>query len=179
MLTLNVVMSENFDENTGRFGKDESFTLELEHSLVSLSKWESKFEKPFIGSKKTNEETLWYIEEALTLTPNVPPEVFHKLSNDNLSEINSYISAKMSATTFHEQPGPEHQEIITAELIYYWMFSLSIPKECEHWHLNRLLTLVRVFNVKNSPAKKMTPGQIAEQQRRLNAERRAQFNTKG
>lgn len=179
MLTLEVVMSESFNEVTSEFGEDSTFTLELEHSLVSLSKWESHFEKPFIETKKTNEETLWYIREAMTLTPNVPPEVFQKLSGDNLSSITKYIARKMTATTFRDRPGSSTQEIITAELVYYWMFSLSIPKECEYWHLNRLLTLIRVFNVKNAPTKKMSAAEVAAHNRKLNEERRRQMGSKG
>lgn len=181
MLTVHVPLSEEefFNEITNEFEDGETFTLQLEHSLVSLSKWESFFEKPFLGpNDKTFEETLWYIE-AMTMTPNVPPEVFLKFSQKNLDQIKNYIDAKMTATWFKAEPTKRQTEIITAEVIYYWMISLKIPFECQHWHLNRLMTLVQVINQKNSPAKKMSRRDAAAQQRRLNAERQAKLGTSG
>jgi hypothetical protein len=180
VLSIIVPLEEAFNEETSEFVVAKSFTLELEHSLASLSKWEQMFEKPFLSTtNKTNEETFEYIK-LMVLTPNVPPEVFNSLSKQNVLAIQNYIEAKMTATWFSEEkPSRPNGETITAELIYYWMVALSIPFECQYWHLNRLLTLVRVVNLKNAPPKKMSRREAAEQQRRLNAERRAKFGTSG
>src|SRR5690606_38979131 len=178
MLRIVVPGEEHFDDETESFVTVGDVTLELEHSLVSLSKWESIWEKPFLGgSDKTDEEVFSYIQ-IMTLTPDVPPEVFSRLSEKNMAEINRYISASMTATWFNEQKASRRKdqgETITAELIYYWMISMTIPFECETWHLNRLFTLIKVCNQKNAPHKKMSKDEVVAQQRALNEQRRKQL----
>lgn len=180
MLTITIPSQELFDEKTNTFYETKERTLQLEHSLVSLSKWESKWCKPFLNKdEKTLDETIDYIK-CMTITQNVDPITYNSLSKDNIKEINEYISAPMTATTFYEDPqGAGKKETVTSELIYYWMIALNIPMECQKWHLNRLLTLIRVCNVKNAPAKKMSKGDIMRRNAALNAARRKQYNTKG
>jgi hypothetical protein len=180
MLTIVVPGVEMFDEQSQEFVTRDDVTLELEHSLISLSKWESKHEKPFLGKdEKTTEEVLDYIR-CMTLTENPPEEIFQKLSERNITEINEYIEAKMTATWFNEPPGaPRTNDVITAELIYYWMVTFQIPFECETWHLNRLFTLIRVCNIKSAKPKKMSRAEIAARNRELNEQRKKQFGTRG
>lgn len=179
MLTIQVPLNEVFDESTGEFGSSEFFELELEHSLASLSKWESKFEKPFINSEqKSEKETLEYVK-CMTLTPRVPSEVYGKLDREHYNEISDYINAKMTATWFAERKEPKSRDIITSEIIYYWMFSMNIPLECENWHLNKLFTLIRVISEKNQPKKKMSRNEILARNRQLNEQRRQQMGTTG
>lgn len=179
MLKLIVTLAEEFDETDHRFLPAETHELHLEHSLVSVSKWESKWEIPFLGSnEKTNEQMLWYIQAMSSAE--IPPEVFSKISPGNISDIQSYISAKMTATWFREEKAAAmSRETVTAELIYYWMIGLGIPFECQHWHLNKLLTLIRVCNEKNKPPKKRSRADIAAERRALNEKRLKEMQTKG
>lgn len=180
MLTITVPGSEFYDQELKEFVTVGEQQLVFEHSLVSLSKWESFWEKPFLGKgDKTTEEVKAYIQ-CMCLTPDVPPEVFSRLSKDNFEAINDYINAKMTATWFREVvPNRPSSETITSELIYYWMVAMAIPFTCETWHLERLFTLIKVVNLKNSPAKKMSPGAAAAQRRALNQERRAMYKSEG
>lgn len=180
MLSITVSAEDFYDEIAEEFVEMPAVTMVLEHSLVSLSKWEQSFEKPFLGDgKKTTEETMKYVE-FMCLTPNTPPEVFSRLSEENYKTINVYLERKMTATWFNEREGVRRQgEIITAEIIYYWMIALNVPFECQYWHLNSLLTLIKVCNQKNQPAKKMNRGEAIAQRDALNEQRKAMHNTSG
>lgn len=179
MLIITVPGVELFDEVSKEFKTTTDFVLDIEHSLVSLSKWESKYEKPFLGrEQKTNAEVIGYIQ-CMTLTPDVPSEVYRRLSSENLEAVNTYINAKMTATWFAEDKSKISREVITAEVIYYWIISANVPLECETWHLNRLFTLIRVISEKNAPKKKMSMNEIAARNHSINEQRRAQLGTRG
>jgi hypothetical protein len=183
VLKLEIRGKELFDEERSAFIPGPIIaTLELEHSLVSISKWESFWEIPFMGKlEKTNEQVLWYVR-AMILNENYDPEVLTLLNEDHVKAINAYIDKKHTATTINDDGGKPNREIITSELIYYWMIALNIPMECQYWHLNRLLTLIQVTNIKNQPADskpKMSAAELAAHNRKLNAERRAKYGTSG
>lgn len=180
MLRLKIAPTEMWDERKQEFVQTGERELMLEHSLVSLAKWESKWKKPFLDQKpKTGDEMLDYVR-CMTITQNVSPETYSRLTTGNMAEIEQYISRPMTATTFSaEQYGNRNGEKTTAELIYYWMVTLSIPFECEKWHLNRLLALIRVCNLKNQPARKKSQRAILQENRALNAARRQRLRTRG
>ena len=180
MLTITVPSSECWDDNKQEFVYTKGGTLKLEHSLVSIAKWESKWCKSFLNTKeKTDEETMDYIR-CMTLTQNIDPDIYSHLSLQNVEDIKNYINAPMTATVFADTGDKStNREVVTAELIYYWMIAYNIPFECQKWHINRLLTLVRVCGVKNNPPKKMGRGELMRRNAALNAARRRQLNTKG
>lgn len=181
MLTITVQRDEYWDEESEKFVYPEAFELQLEHSLVSLSKWEAEFKKPFLGpAEKTGEEAFAYIH-AMVLTPNISREDLNFLSEENVQEINDYITAEFTATWFSELvPEAKSNEIITNELIYYWMTMFNIPFEpAQNWHLSRLFTLIRISNTKNSKPKKMTREEIYERNKMLNKKRREQMGHGG
>lgn len=181
MLQITIPAGEQWDEVKQEFiVSNKEQILTLEHSLVSLSKWESKWNKPFLSKvKKTREEELDYIK-CMTITQNVDPVVYNFITNENMEQINRYIEAPMTATWFTEEKNNKpNKEQVTSELVYYWMIALNIPFECQKWHLNRLLTLIRVCNVKNSPPKKMSKRDIMSRNAALNAARKKKYNTKG
>lgn len=181
MLQIVVPAIEMWDESKEEFVTyQKEQTLQLEHSLVSLSKWEAEWCKPFLETDSlTYEETLDYIK-CMTLTKNVDPSVYERLTRGQMNQITEYIKAPRTATTFRqEEKKGGSKERITSELLYYWMFSLQIPIECQKWHLNRLITLIRIFNVKNKDPKKTNKRDLANNYAKLNAERRAKLKSKG
>lgn len=181
MLQIKILPKEFWDEKKEEFvSNDIEQVLQLEHSLVSISKWESRWHKPFLvkGEEKTIKQTLDYIK-CMTITQNVKDEVYQNLTSNDIEKINDYIADTMTATTFNELNKGTSKEIITSELIYYWMISLNVPMECQKWHINRLLTLIRVCDVKNGPSKKMSKREISNKYASINAARRQQLNTRG
>ena len=180
MLTIYVPASEQWDELKQEFINTKAQELRLEHSLVSLSKWEAKWQKPFLSKSGIEPEEMLDYVRCMTLTQNVSPLVYTHLTTENIKQIKEYIDSPQTATTFHNlDQHAKTGEIITSELIYYWMVSLQIPFECEKWHLNRLLTLIKVCSVKNEPAKKMSKKAVHSQNAALNAARRKRLNSKG
>lgn len=182
MLEVKVGEKELFDESTGEFVYVKPTILKLEHSLISLSKWESKWHKPFLENEgmMTEEEFLDYVR-CMTIMQNVDNNVYLCLTKINILEIKAYMNEPMTATWFNEKQNmpKSKQRAITAELIYYWMIALGIPEKCEKWHLNRLLTLVRVCNIENSPKKKMKKNDILRQNASINQARKKLSNSKG
>ncbi len=180
MLQITIPSSEFWDDTTETFIEIKGRTLQLEHSLVSISKWESKWNKSFLNSNdKTDEQIIDYVR-CMTITPNVNPDIYLNLGSDNIQKINDYINAPMTATTFRNMnENKPNREVVTSELIYYWMITFNIPFECEKWHINRLLTLVRVCSVKNQPPTKRSKSEVMRSNAAINAARRKKWNTKG
>lgn len=182
-ITIPGLGSEEWDEINEEFVyhvESEDTVLHLEHSLVALSCWESKWHKPFLGCKDMTEEmTLDYIR-CMTLDDNVDPKVYDRIDSNLLTQIKEYMDDPMTATTFRKDSSrSSSNEATTSEIIYYWMITNNVPVEFEHWHIKRLLTLLRVCSVKNQPAKKMSKLEVARSYRSLNAERCARLGTKG
>lgn len=180
MLQVTIPKTEHYDPVTNEFSYTPEATLSLEHSLISISKWESRWNKPFLtNAKKTPAETIDYIR-CMTLTQNVDPGVYLVIPDSVFNQINEYITAPMTATTIHRKPGSNSKsQVVTSELIYYWMTVFNIPIECQKWHLNRLLTLISICNIKNNPGKKMSRRDTMVQNKELNEARRKALNTRG
>lgn len=184
MLTITIPAIEFWNEAKQEFMSSKAQTLTLEHSLVSVSKWESKWKKPFlVKNDKTKEEIVDYIK-CMTLTQNVPESAYDNLTEKNIKEITEYIEDPMTATWFNEGPGGSKKEgrsrkTITSEFIYYLMTAYNIPFECKKWHLNRLLVLIKICEEENAPKKKRSGRELLQNYSALNAERKKKLNTKG
>lgn len=181
MLLLDIPATKFWDEINEEFIIIDPQTIELEHSLVSISKWESKWHKPFLDEKrdKTHEEILDYIK-CMTITPNIPPETYLCLTDKHMMQIHDYINDPMTASTVRDdKKNKNSREIVTSELIYYWMISLQIPVEFEHWHISRLMMLIKICAVKNSPPDKRSKRDIMSSNAAKNAARRARTGSKG
>lgn len=181
MLQITVPISpEGWDEERQEFVDPQVKTLQLEHSLVSISKWESKWHKAFLSKKDKTEEEIFDYVKCMTLTQNVDPSVYDHLTVDNVNQIKAYIEDPMTATVINTNSSDKsNKETVTSELIYYWMIALNIPSEYQKWHINRLLKLIEVCNVKNSPPKKRSKSDIMRSNAALNAARRKQLGTRG
>lgn len=180
MLTIVIPPVEQFDEAKQEFVSTKACTVQLEHSLVSLSKWESKWKKPFLSKgEKTIEETIDYVR-CMTITQNISDDVYDNITVSVMREITEYIEADMTATTFAPtEKKATNREVITAEIIYFWMITFNIPFECQKWHLSRLLTLINVCNIKNQKQKPMSRKELANRNTALNAARRKALNSGG
>lgn len=177
MLKLVIPPSEIYNEETNEFTEIKGATLQLEHSLVSLSRWESITHKPFLQDRppKTKEEIDLYIQ-CMTVTQNVDPEVYKCLTDKDREKVLKYIDDPMTATWFNEDKTRKgvgrSNELITSEYLYYMMVDMNIPPEYQKWHLNRLLTLIRIIALKSKGNKKMPKGDIGNQYAAMKAARR-------
>lgn len=183
MLKLYVKGKELFNNETQEFIYVKDTVLSLEHSLVSISKWEAKWKRPYLSNDPiTVEQSIDYIR-CMTITQNVDPNVYLCISNENMDTVQKYIDDSMTATWFRKETDGRSKSIdnrpTTSEVIYYWMISYGIPVEFQKWHINRLLTLIRVCQEKNKPKKKRNSAAIAADYRALNAARRKKYNSKG
>lgn len=185
MIQITVPKSEYYDQAKEIFySVDKPVTIQLEHSLISLQKWESKWNKPFlVKTEKTAEESIDYLR-CMCLTPNVKDDVFYCIPPSEMTRLSEYIDSPMTATTFAEDKipgggGKGKKQIVTAELIYYWMISYNIPSEYRKWHLNQLITLIRVFNEENKPKKKKSRNQLLAEHRALNEANKLRYHTHG
>lgn len=181
MLQITIPSVEIWDEAKQEFAYFKEQKLNLEHSLVSVSKWEAKWGKPFINrQEKSLEETIDYVR-CMTITQNVPPEIYKNLTDENIRQVNEYIEAPMTASWFSEEPGSKapSRKQVTSELIYYWMTVFNIPMECQKWHLSRLITLIRVCEAENRPRKKKSNKELYSRNRALNEARKKRAHSKG
>lgn len=183
MLQITIPGAEFWDEKECMFKYGPAATLKLEHSLLSVSKWESKWKKPFLSDKYEKTDAMWldYIR-CMAISP-IPDDIWPRLKNNHIQEILQYIHDSHTATTISTNPlgaptskKKKKKQYITSELIYYWMFSCQIPKDCEKWHLNRLMTLIQVFSVENAPAEKISKQQMAARRSQLNAARLKKYH---
>lgn len=180
MLTITIPKAEYYDELIEEFVYIDERTLQLEHSLVSISKWESKWKKPFLSKIEMTTEEIYDYVRCMTITQNVDPKIYRYLTDENIDQVREYIEDPMTATWFGGNTEKGNKKIITSEVIYYQMIALNIPFECQKWHLNRLLTLIRVCNEENKPPGKKTPlNELYAQRQALNEARKKQLNTKG
>lgn len=183
MLKVNVPVREWLDEKTNEFIRSPQTTLTLEHSLISVSKWEAKHRKPFSTSFEAGmsvEDFRDYVR-CMTIGKTVDQMTYYALSPKNFEQIQQYISDPCTATTIRNtrKNKKRNNKVVTAELVYCWMFSNNIPMECEKWHFNRLMTLIQVCFLENREPEKMSKRDVMKQNSALNAMRRSKCHSKG
>ena len=179
MLQITIPDTELYDEDTREFYYVKKKTLTLEYSLVAISKWESKWKKPFTESKTRTVEEMQDFIKCMTITQNVDPMLYKAINIDTINEVIDYMNDPMTATTFSNEKNSSKKEIVTSELVYYWMSALQLPMECQKWHFNRLMVLIHIASEKNQPPKKMPKGDIFRQNKAINAQRRAKYKSRG
>lgn len=180
MLRIVIPGEEHFDRETREVYTVGDVVVDLEYSLVALSKWEQKYKKPFLHEKELTAEEQLYFIECMVVTPEISPETLYRLSVENLNDIKEYTEDKATATWFSDTgTSPKSREIMTSELIYFWMFSAGIDIAAENWHLNRLFTVIKIFGLKNAKPEKMSRSELAKRNREENARRKALYNTSG
>jgi hypothetical protein len=179
-ISIPIPERELYNSESNSFIDIPKCTLVLEHSLISISKWESKWHKSYLSTpKKTKEEEIDYVR-CMTINSNIRPEAYYALTKHDWKRIESYLNDPMTATTIKNNQPKFNRDIITSELIYYWMCELGIPFEpCEKWHINRLLMLIEVCSIKRQKPKNMSPAAVMRQNHALNAARRAKHHTRG
>ena len=183
MLKVEIPAREIYDERKNEFIYLKPISLALEHSLVSISKWEEEFKVPFLDEKeKTYEQTIFYIK-CMTITQNVDDSVYEHIPKSVYEQITEYIKDSRTATWFREdqlkrKPG-QRRETVTSELIYYWMIAYNIPVKFEKWHINRLITLIKICEIKNTPPKKMSKKELMRRNNALNESRKRMMGTTG
>lgn len=180
MLPIIIPATECWDDAKEEFVSTAEVCIEIEHSLASISEWEIKYKKPFLHSERSLLETMDYVQ-MMTISPIPKPDlsVYTRLTRNNLSEIEKYLNDPHTATWFRNEPKTATRNVITSEVVFYWMFSNQIPIECQYWNFNRLITLIRVFDDKNRPPKKLSNSELYNRNRAINAARRKKLNSKG
>ena len=179
MLQIVIRDTEFFDERDSSIEIVKGRTLQLEHSLLSISKWESIWKKPFLTKeKKTRDEIVSYIQ-CMNVGQQPPDSIYKCITSRHIKEVEAYIDDSMTATTIKNNGKRNSRKIITSELIYFWMIQNGIPFECQKWHLNRLLTLIEICAIENGPKKKMSQNDILRRNDALNEMRKAKHRTSG
>lgn len=178
MLRIIVPGGEYYDENKGEFVYRKDQELQMEHSLISISKWEARWRVAYNKERqKTPEEILDYFR-CMTIN-RVDPEVYDRLTEKNISDIINYMNEPMTACYFNNDSPVKSKDTMTSEMIYYYMIVLGIPFECEKWHFNKLMALIEVCSIKNKPEKTMSRADLLRKNARLNAARKKAHHTKG
>lgn len=180
MLCLQIPKTEIWDYDKEEFVYVDGFTLKLEHSLYAVSKWEQKYHKPFLEQKQLSNSEMMYYIRCMSLDEELIEDFVYAITPQIIEEIRKYIEDPATATVIKNNKKPSsNRKFVTSELIYYYMASLQIPFECEHWNLNRLITLIGIFDAESGKSKPMSKSDIYAENRRLNAARRKALNSKG